>query len=259
MIEQTVDRSRFAASDSMTAMPATARDPDDPHGAEADPMAGLRLLQLASPALPIGGYSYSTGLESTIDSGIVHDAASAAIWIGDMIELVQGRFDAPVAAAAHRAVLQEDAAALAGLHRLAWAARETAELRLESEQMGYSLDQWVRAILDGEADARRRTEASAFAAPVVWGIAGARLGLTAGQTVTALLWGFVENQVMVLLKAMPMGQIQGQRLLHALVPVIERAAAVASMLPRAQWSSSAPGLALASMQHEVQYSRLFRS
>lgn len=260
MIEQTVDRSRFAASDSMTAMPATARDPDDPHGAEADPMAGLRLLQLASPALPIGGYSYSTGLESTIDSGIVHDAASAAIWIGDMIELVQGRFDAPVAAAAHRAVLQEDAAALAGLHRLAWAARETAELRLESEQMGYSLEQWIGSVIDGKhRDTARNPGAPAVAAPVAWGIAGARLGLSAHATVIALLWSFTENQVMVLLKAMPMGQIQGQRLLHGLLPVIERAAAVALTLPRDAWTTSAPGLALASMQHEVQYSRLFRS
>lgn len=221
--------------------------------------AALRLLQLASPALPIGAYSYSTGLETALDTGLVHDAASASVWITDMVELVQGRFDAPVAAEAHRAAQAGDLAAIGELHRLAWASRETAELRLESEQMGYSLDQWVRAIIDGEADARRRSDASAFAAPVVWGVAGARLGLTAGQTVSALLWGFVENQVMVLLKAMPMGQIQGQRLLHALVPVIERVAVVACTLTPAQWSSSAPGLALASMQHEVQYSRLFRS
>ena len=225
-----------------------------------DLIASLPLLQLASPALPIGGYSYSTGLERAIDEGIVHDAASAAVWIGDMVELVQARFDAPVAAAAHQAALREDAATLTGLHRLARAARETAELRLESEQMGYSLEQWLGAVVEGRPrDTARNPEAPTVAASVIWGVAGARLGLSAHATVIALLWSFTENQVMVLLKAMPIGQIQGQRLLHGLLPVIEQAARVALALPRDEWTTSAPGLALASMQHEVQYSRLFRS
>ncbi len=229
---------------------------------------GLRLLQLGSPALPIGAYSYSSGLETGIDDGSVHDAATAARWIGDVIELALARFDGPVIVAAHAAALVGDESALAELHQLAWAARETAELRLESEQMGYSLDQWIRAVLDETTASAMPGPVAAtavpgarprLAAPVAWGIAGARLGLSAAETVAASLWGFAENQVMVLLKALPMGQIAGQRLLHALLPAVEAAVTESLRRPRAEWSSSAPGLALASMQHEVQYSRLFRS
>ena len=112
--------------------------------AEASP-AGSRigLLQLASPALPIGGYSYSTGLESAIDNGQVHDADSAFDWIDDVVTLVVGRFDAPLLVAALAACEKGDSERLAELNLAALAARETAELRLESEQMGYSLSRWT--------------------------------------------------------------------------------------------------------------------
>lgn len=218
----------------------------------------IRLLQLASPALPIGGYSYSTGLETAIDDGRVTDGESALAWIRDMLELVLGRFDAPAVAGAARAAARGDLADLARLNRVVLAARETAELRLESEQMGYSLRQWLRAVVEAPTATDLLPEGP-LAAPIVWGVAGTRLGLTDDETVDALLWSFAENQVMVLLKAMPIGQLQGQRLLHALVPVIGSVGAAAVALEPDDWSSAAPGLAIASMRHEVQYSRLFRS
>ncbi len=226
----------------------------------------VRLLQLASPALPIGAYSYSSGLETAIGEGRVADGETALQWIGDMLTLVIGRFDAPVAAAAHAAATGGDRGSLGALSRHVLASRETAELRLETEQMGYSLDKWIRAVLEAPDEPGGPTlpvgpilPEGPVAAPVAWGAAGARLGLDAADTVTALLWGFAENQVMVLLKAMPMGQIQGQRVLDALVPVIDRVTGEALARPAEDWSTSAPGLAIASMRHEVQYSRLFRS
>ncbi|MGE0799868.1 MAG: urease accessory protein UreF [Lautropia sp.] len=219
-------------------------------------LATLRLLQFASPALPIGAYSYSSGLETAIERGLVADDASAQRWIEDQLELVLARFDAPIAAAAHAAAQSGDTAALADLDRLAAASRETVELRLESEQMGRSLMRWAAQVL---GDTTPAGGPERLALPVAWGFAGARLGLTPDDTVTAQLWGFAENQVMVLLKAMPIGQIRGQRLLQALLPSMERAVATALALPREHWSSAAPGLAIASMRHETQYSRLFRS
>src|SRR5690606_1818223 len=106
----------------------------------------IRLLQLASPALPIGGYSYSSGLETAIDTGRVRDADSAFAWIADAVSLVLARFDAPLLAAAVHAASDGDRMRLADLNRMALAARETAELRLESEQAGYSLGRWIAEV-----------------------------------------------------------------------------------------------------------------
>ena len=221
-------------------------------------MSGMvRLLQMASPALPIGGYSYSSGLESAIELGRVTDADTAFDWIDDALTLVIGRFDAPLLAAALQACQSADQPRLAELNRMALAARETAELRLESEQMGYSLTQWIIQVATG--DALPLDPSRPVAATIAWAMAAWRLQLDARDAVTGFLWSFAENQVMVLIKTMPMGQIQAQKVLHRLGPRIEAVAEAALQMPVQRWSNAAPGLAIASMQHETQYSRLFRS
>jgi urease accessory protein len=216
-----------------------------------------RLLQLASPALPIGGYSYSSGLESAIEAGRVTDAEDAFAWIDDALTLVIGRFDAPLLAAAVAACEADDGGRLADLNVLALAARETAELRLESEQMGYSLTQWILQVPECESLPLDGT--SPVAATIAWAMAAWRLQLTSRDALTGFLWSFAENQVMVLIKTLPMGQIQAQRVLHRLGQRIEAIADEALTLPQPQWSNAAPGLAIVSMHHESQYSRLFRS
>jgi urease accessory protein len=250
--------------------------------------ASVALLQLASPALPIGGYSYSTGLEWAIDSGAVRDEAGAREWIADALALGLSRFEGPLMRDAMRAVAALPDApaldALAALNAEALAARETAELRLESEQMGYSLGRWLDAVCaDAEADAAiaerlRLAQGGAVGAPderpadrpdgraagrmslpVAWAIAATRLGLSERDALLGLFWAFAENQAMVLMKAVPMGQIAAQRLLRAIAPELEAAVERAAALPRERWSSAAPGLAIASCRHETQYSRLFRS
>lgn len=219
----------------------------------------VRLLQLASPALPIGGYSYSSGLESAIESGMVRDPDTAFEWIDDALSLVLGRFDAPLLCAAMLACETGDRGRVAALNRLALAGRETAELRLESEQMGYSLMQWINQVPGQDGEAAAPAPALPVAAAVAWAIAAWRLQLAAREAVTGFLWSFAENQVMVLIKTIPLGQIQAQRVLHRLGPRVEAVAGTALQLPPPQWSNAAPGLAIASMRHESQYSRLFRS
>jgi len=228
------------------------------------PAASLALLQLASPALPIGGYSYSAGLEWGIESGAVRDAAGAREWIADALALTLASFEGPLARDAMRAAARlpdADAAdALVALNETAIAARETAELRLESEQMGYSLGRWLATVCpDAHGDALLATRLSPLAMPVAWAIAATRLGLPERDALLGLFWAFAENQAMVLMKAVPMGQIAAQRLLRALAPDLEAAVGRALALPRDAWSSAAPGLAIASARHETQYSRLFRS
>jgi urease accessory protein len=231
------------------------------------PGGSVALLQLASPVLPIGGYSYSGGLEWGIDSGHVRDEAGALEWVGDALALGQASFDGPLMRAALQAARrlgephgEDPLEVLAGLNALALAARETAELRRESEQMGYSLGRWLAAVCPRAADDALIAERlSPLALPVAWAIAAARLGLGERDALLAMFWTFTENQAMVLMKAVPMGQIAAQRLLRTLAPAIDAAIDRAMVLPREAWSSTAPLLAVASSRHETQYSRLFRS
>jgi urease accessory protein len=226
--------------------------------------ASIALLQLASPALPIGGYSYSTALEWGVDVGAVRDETGAREWIADALALSIASFEGPLAREAMRAAARWPAAdaaeVLESLNVAAIAARETAELRLESEQMGYSLGRWLEAVCpEPESDAWIAARLSPLALPVGWAIAATRLGLAERDALLGLFWAFAENQAMVLMKAVPMGQIAAQRLLRSLAPELEAAVGRALALPREAWSSAAPGLAIASARHETQYSRLFRS
>jgi urease accessory protein len=226
----------------------------------------LRLLQFASPMLPIGAFSYSSGLESAIESGDVHDAESGAQWIGSVLEWNLARQDGPLAAAAHSAWSALGASQMAQLKQLndlAFATRETSELRLESTQTGHSLAVWIERTLDPTEHFRDALEAlRPIAYPIAWAAGGVQLQLSPRDTVLGMLWGFVENQASALMKALPLGQTPAQRMMLALGPRIERATdeALERSVDIVQGAAGAmPALAIASMHHETQYSRLFRS
>lgn len=219
-----------------------------------------RLLQLASPALPVGAYSYSQGLEWAIECGDVHDAATAQRWIEDHLTLVMARFEAPVYAACHRAWPAGDAASLNRLNAEFRASRESTEPRAETAQVGFSYAAWCREVAP-LTDVQRKTLASidSVTAPVAASLAAVASELTVADGLTGYLFGFAENQVMVLAKALPMGQIAAQKLLFALSDAVVRCVDNALALDEVNWSSAAPWLAIAQMKHETQYSRLFRS
>lgn len=223
----------------------------------------LALLQLCSPALPIGGFSYSSGLESALDSGEVHDAQTARQWIVDAILLGLARFEAPLLVATWNEVTPtgiHHPEALIALNLRAIASRETAEMRAESLQMGHSLGRWLQAVCPEPAqDDWIAQYLQPLALPAAWAIAARRLGLSADDAVLSWLWSFAENQASVLMKAMPMGQVAAQRLLKSLWPVLQTACEQACARPPERWSSALPLLAVASSRHESQYSRLFRS
>jgi urease accessory protein len=224
------------------------------------PAALLGLLRLASPALPVGGFSYSEALEAAVESGAVHDEASAARWLSDQLHLTQARAELPLLAAAHDAWLAHDAARIAALNAWMLATRECAELRAQTEQMGRSMVEWLR--LQGNGDARLSTLAALAPAPswpIAFALATAQAGAATRDAVLAFGFAWAENQVQAALKAVPLGQSAGQRILarlaQELVPLAQ--AAIDTADDRRQ--AFAPGLALASSQHETQYSRLFRS
>jgi urease accessory protein len=200
-----------------------------------------RLLQLASPTLPVGAYSYSQGLEAAVEAGIVKDAASAERWIGDVLEFSVARMEAPL-------LWQM-------MHGQDWnemfiASRETAELRAETLQMGHSLCRLLEEL--GFTDLPE----GEVAFPTAFAIAARRWNIEPGAALVAYLWSWLENQVMAAVKAVPLGQSAGQRILFSLGEGLER---IADEAGKAEFSNFVPGLAILSSRHETQYSRLFRS
>jgi len=229
--------------------------------AVSDPgLALVRLLQLASPALPIGAYSYSQGLEWVVGNGVVHDAPTAQRWIGDLLDHVMPTGEAAVTWRLLGAARASDWPACARWNAWFRASRETAELAAETEQTGHSL---LRLAGDlGLLDAAARHAAPALAPitlPAAFALASRGFGLHTDAALTAYLWAWLENQVLCAVKSIPLGQVAGQRLLLALGEHIPMAVAAAGATADDEITSFAPGLALASSRHETQYTRLFRS
>jgi urease accessory protein len=198
-----------------------------------------RLLQLASPALPVGAYSYSGGLEAAIEAGLVTDAASAQRWIGDVLEHSVARMEAPL-------LLKMIAEPQAQWNEMFLASRETAELRAETVQMGYSLNRLLPELGIEPCPYEEPSFPAVYAHAVrAWSIAPR-------DALVAYLWAWLENQVMAAVKAVPLGQTDGQKMLLAL-------GARLSDIREEEPGNFAPGLAMLSSRHETQYSRLFRS
>jgi urease accessory protein len=216
----------------------------------------LHLLQFASPALPIGGYSYSQGLEAALEAGIVTDAASARAWIARHLHEVVAQWDAPLLWRLLQAHAAGDAAALAMWSERCLAARDTSELRAESVQMGYSLARLLEELnLAAPAPAREGD----VALPVAYARAIAALAIPHDEALLAMLFGWAENQVLVCVKSVPLGQVAGQRMLLSLRPEIEAAALHARSVDDDGMSNWSPGLSILSMRHETQHGRLYRS
>lgn len=215
----------------------------------------LHLLQFASPALPIGGYSYSQGLETAIDGGVVSDAASARAWIAGCLSEVIAQWEAPLLWRLLKAFEQGDDDSVALWSERFIASRDTAEFRAETIQMGYSLTNLVAEL--GVADvARLGAEVSL---PTAFACAVSALDIPHEEALLAMLFSWAENQVLVCVKSVPLGQVAGQRLLLSLAPDLERAAAHARTISDDDMSNWSPGLSMLSMRHEVQHGRLYRS
>jgi len=220
----------------------------------------LALLQLASPALPVGGFAYSQGLERAIEDGLVIDAASSERWIADLLTLSLARLEAPLWLRAFDAAARGDIDAFARWNDELLAARETAELRAETVQMGASLARLYPALgLQAPAPGLQAPSLDPLTYPAAFAAACAQLGIDREAGLAAFLWAFVENQVLVAVKHVPIGQQAGQALLFALHARLGAAVQHAASLGDDDLGSAALGYALASARHETQYSRLFRS
>jgi urease accessory protein len=221
-------------------------------------MSLARLLQLASPTLPVGAYTYSQGLEWAVEAGTVKDEATALVWIDDQLKWNLGRFEAPLLARMMSA--WASGAGDVGLDAQYLASRETSELRAETLQMGYSLRRLLGELGDVPEDFM--TQIAVPPAPTfayVWSGVATVWEIPPQEALTAWLWSWAENQVMAALKAVPLGQAAGQRILLEIGRRIPDVVEQALMMQDDDTSNFAPGFAIACARHETQYSRLFRS
>ncbi len=234
-----------------------------PGSRRTPPLAAASLLQLmwlASPALPVGGFSYSEGLEAAVEAGIVTNEQQAGDWLLDQLHLSLSRSDLAVAVKAFKAWQRDDAATLAELNAWVTTTREASEMRLQTEQMGRSLVEWLKN--RGVDDARVATLASLAPAPtwpVAFALAVAQTGAPLREAMLSFCFGWAENMVQAALKSVPLGQSAGQRVLSRLSAAIPDAVAHALQLSDSERQAFTPMLAILSAQHETQYSRLFRS
>ena len=217
----------------------------------------IRLLQLSSPILPVGAYTYSQGLEWAVETAAVNSEASALAWIADCLEFGSARFEAVYLAHMIRAWQVEDIPRLIELDAEFIASRESAELRAETLQMGYSLPRLLVDLADFPTQHLAAIPQPCF--PLAWSCAAAAWAIPVEDAVAGYLWAWGENQVMAAVKAVPFGQTAGQRLLLQLGRRLHVLAGEALQTPIENTCNYLPAFSIASSRHETQYTRLFRS
>lgn len=211
-----------------------------------------RLWQLISPSLPVGGFSYSQGLEMAVEAGLVTGADSAADWIGGILRHGIAGSDLPVLQRIHAAWLGGPRADALRWNDRLLAMRETAELRFEDRAMGAALTR-LMPTLGLEAPQHALCFAGAFA------IAAAASGVGEREAMAGYAWTWAEMQVAAAVKLIPLGHSAGQRLLWDLGAELDAVVDDAAARADDAIGMSLAGFAIASARHETQYTRLFRS
>ena len=223
----------------------------------------LQLMQLSSPALPVGGFSYSEGLEAAVNAGTVCNEATAQTWLLCQLHLSLSRSDLAVVNKAFGAWQRADFDSVTELNAWVTRTRESSELRQQTEQMGRSLCAWMK----NRATNADHDAATAFLAqlapaptwPVAFALAAFHTGAPCREALLSFAFGWAENMVQATLKSAPLGQSAGQRILAALSADIPAAVNHSMRLMDSERMAFTPMLAILSAQHETQYSRLFRS
>ncbi len=223
-------------------------------------LALSRLLQLASPLLPVGAYAYSQGLEWAIESGQVTDIASAQGWIGDSLEGYQARFELPLLYRLYQAWPADDLAQVQYWDAFYQAGRDTAEGYAETRQMGYSLRRLLSELKDiPPALVAKLQQLDSPAFPTMYAAIAQHWQIAPEHMLHGYAWGWLENQVSAAMKTVPLGQVAGQTILLALGECLPQVVVSAMAMADEDLSNFNPLLSIAGCLHETQYSRLFRS
>ena len=219
----------------------------------------LQLIWLASPALPVGGFSYSEGMEAAVEQGLVKDDAQAADWLTDQLHTSLARGELAVLAQAVSAWRCGDTARVTALNDWILHTRETSELQQQTTQMGRSLVEWLKTVRPALAQTAAALPGPSLTYPIAFALAASATPASARDILLAFAFGWAENMMQAALKSVPLGQSAGQRILVRLADEIPAAVDHALQLDDAGRQAFSPMLAILSARHETQYSRLFRS
>lgn len=221
------------------------------------------LLHLSSPALPIGGFSYSQGLEAAVELELVHDEPSALEWIEQQLHIVMARTEAPLWCLLFEAWQHQDQPALDEWNQWFYASRETQELRQETEQMGKSLQKLALELNWGDQNSHALLKGlTPLTLPCMHALVCVSEQLPKESALAAYLFTWLENQVTAAIKSVPLGQLAGQRILTQVsrqIPTALQEALERSRSSPPQLNAFAPQYAIIASRHESQFSRLFRS
>jgi urease accessory protein len=217
----------------------------------------LRLMHLASPALPIGAFAYSQGLEQAIELAWVCDEASAEAWILGLLATGMGRLDLPVLARLYEAFATDDTGAAQRWSDYLFASRGSSELQAEERHLGGALARVLDGL--GVGGARDWLAAPQVTHATMFALAAVRWGIPLPAAAAGYAFAWTEAQVGAATRLCPLGQQAAQRILSRSIPIIDCAVADALVLPDDDVGAAAPAQAIASALHETLYSRLCRS
>jgi urease accessory protein len=219
----------------------------------------MQLMWLASPALPIGGFSYSECLEAAVDTSRAASESEASVWLVDQLHMTLARSELPAVAQAIAAWRADDQPRIAELNAWVLQTRESAELRAQTEQMGKSLLEWLKNHTTATPAQIALLASQEPTYPIAFALAASATEAPVRECLLAFAFGWAENMMQAAIKAVPLGQSAGQRILSALTAEIPSAVDYALGVSDDTRQAFSPMLAILSSQHEVQYSRLFRS
>ena len=217
----------------------------------------LKLMRLTSPSLPIGGYSYSQGLEFAISSGWVQNASTASDWIQGLLKNSLINLDLPVLKKLYEAWQESGTDRVRYWNNFLSANRDAFELQEEDRQLGKAL---ARLLVDLDLD-----EAKPFLNPpycaflTSYALAAVRWNISLNDAAHGFLWMWAENKVLCAMKLIPLGQTDGQKILSAVIETISHVIMRGLDLPDEDIGYTTPAQGIASALHETQYTRLFRS
>lgn len=223
----------------------------------------LNLLHISSPALPIGAFAYSQGLEYSLESGWCKKADDVEQWIKSVMTHGLGGVDLPILKRLHQAWSLYAIDEVQGTEQLKYwnatlfAFRETKELYLEDIQVGDAFKQWHKTQSKEHLEKLEIIEQPSVAS--MYALNGVIKQLSIEECLIGFVWGWLENQITAASKAMPMGQTDGQNIIRHLIPEIDAIIVQAMKLKDDEIGSGLVGLSMSSALHEHQYSRLFRS
>jgi len=217
----------------------------------------LHLFQLVSPALPVGAYAYSQGLETAVEEKWINDFDSAQDWISNVMSNALGKLDLPILLRLRKAWDADDVQQVSHWNEFLLASRESKELLFEDTQMGEALHRLLVELKISQADEWPSEQKICFV--TMFSLAAKHWRISPESMAKGFVWSWLENQVSAAIKLVPLGQTDAQKLLLLLMPNVSFVARQSQHIVDEDIGNNLPRLAIGSMQHEVQYSRLFRS